>query len=211
MTHHEWKVKSIISTLKEKKFVQRLYNDVYIRSVTKEDDLFDKDKGIDLIGELTRWRNDAMRWFPSQFKANRFRTKSWFKKHLMDRQDRVLFLLFNEDGNLGHLGLSNFNFDNNVCEIDNVVRGRKAVPGIMTKAVDWMVEFAYQDLGMTHIELRVFSDNRRAIALYERCGFEPVEKIPLKAVKKEKELVYEPLISGRADRYNLRMKHNARS
>jgi RimJ/RimL family protein N-acetyltransferase len=86
---------------------------------------------------------------------------------------------------IGHLGLYRFDFKKQSCEIDNVVRGRKNImPGIMTLATKSLLNWSFSALGLKVITLRVFSDNERAMALYQRCGFKKVKDIPLKKIVK---------------------------
>ena len=147
------------------------------------------DKEIKL---LTGWRNKNCRVYPTQFSATPKSTKSWLRKLVMERQDRILFMIEAPDAEIiGHLGISNMDFKKKVCELDNVIRGIKnKYPGVMTRAVKAVLEFGFNCLAMDSFILRVFSENTKAIRFYRRCGFRIAKKIPLKRTKENNTIKY---------------------
>ena len=133
------------------------------------------------IKDLKKWREANQIYFPSQFRVTIKGTASWSKNQLQDKKDRILFFVKDTNGNrIGHIGLYRFDYVNRTCEIDNVIRGVNLAPGIMTSALDKLIEWTYFELGVKKILLTVFADNKRAIELYKRCGFKPLKFIPLK-------------------------------
>jgi RimJ/RimL family protein N-acetyltransferase len=129
------------------------------------------------------WRERHKHWYPTVFPYNLAGTRAWIEKQVIANPERILFFLWTPDGELwGHLGLATFRFDDDVafCEIDAVMRGRADLAhGLMTPAVQALIDWAKQDIGIQRIGLRVFADNARAIKLYERLGFVHGKKIPL--------------------------------
>ncbi|MEK7592860.1 MAG: GNAT family N-acetyltransferase, partial [Patescibacteria group bacterium] len=124
------------------------------------------------ISLLTDWRKKNDWWFPSQFKVTYEGTKRWLTTQLLEKKGRVLFFLEDDRGKrLGHLGLYSFDFKDNSCEVDNVIRGEESAPGVMTHALNMLIQWTYEVLKIKTIYLRVFSDNERAIKLYRRCHF----------------------------------------
>lgn len=136
---------------------------------------------------LAEWRDASAEWFPSQFKVTKKGTRKWLKEKLINTEDRILFWVQSLDGFLiGHMGLYRFDFKNQTCEIDNVIRGKQNImPGIMTLGLKTLLNWTFSTLGVKDIYLRVFFDNKKAIVLYQRCGLKEVGKIPLKRVVKE--------------------------
>jgi RimJ/RimL family protein N-acetyltransferase len=90
------------------------------------------------------------------------------------REDRILFLIASVDSELiGHIGFSSFDYDEKGCEVDAVLRGEKqGHPGIMTFALRSLLQWGLDELKLEEIQLRVFSDNQRAIDFYLRNGFQ---------------------------------------
>ena len=133
---------------------------------------------------LAKWRDKAQPWFPSQFKVTKEGTKNWVDKQLLRLNDRILFYVKSSSGErVGHVGLFRFDFAQQHCEIDNIVRGEDGWKGALEAACATMMEWAFSELGMKKLFLRVVSDNQRAITLYERLGFEEIQRVPLRKVQ----------------------------
>jgi len=168
-------------------------------------------KRKDEIVLLARWRKNHERWFPSQFRVTRKGTRRWAHARLLMMPDRVLFMI--EDlcaRSIGHVGLYRFDYSDRSCEIDNIVRGKNDAPGIMTLALSTLIDWSRSVLQLKTLYLRVFWDNRKAIALYKRCGFKEIEKIPLKQVMEKHMVRWEEYDRAertqKSKRYFLRMK-----
>lgn len=124
------------------------------------------------IARLATWRKRNEKWFPSQFRVTLAGTKRWASANLVEQPDRILFMIEDLSGEpIGHVGLYRFDFAHKSCEIDNVIRGKNGIPGIMTAAVIALCQWGKSVLGVNYYTLRVCNDNTKAIALYKRCGF----------------------------------------
>jgi RimJ/RimL family protein N-acetyltransferase len=162
------------------------------------------------ISMLASWRRRSNRWFPSQFRVTAAGTKRWSRTQLLEKQDRILFLIEDLVGKpIGHLGLYRFDFKTYSCEVDNVIRGTGGIPGVMTASVRALCLWGKEVLGVRSYTLRVVSRNTKAVALYTRAGFVEVERIPLKKIITKGTITWEELPrSGEtsARRFDLRMK-----
>ncbi|MEK7581036.1 MAG: GNAT family protein [Patescibacteria group bacterium] len=133
-----------------------------------------------LIKNIALWRRREAFWFGDTFKVTVKRTKKWLKDLVIDNQDRILFAIEDEYGRFyGHLGFYRYRRRDNSCELDNVVRGLKNIPGLMTTCVTTLVSWGFKNLNIDRLYLITFNDNVRAVNLYKRCGFKTVRKIPL--------------------------------
>ena len=147
-------------------------NDIILRVVN------DSDKTIEL---LTNWRNKFWDAFPVKFTATKDGTKKWLKEQVSNKSDRILFLIILNDTEIGHIGSYRYNSIDNSAEIDNVLRSiRGNFPGLMEKVTKFMINWMFEELHLSKVCLKVFSDNFKAINLYERCGMFTVGMIPLK-------------------------------
>lgn len=137
------------------------------------------------IERLAEWRKQTAEWFPSQFEVTLEGTKSWLKSAVLDQKDRLLFWVIDSLGNrVGHVGLFRLSLDESRIEIDNIVRGETTTDqGIMSFAISAMLDWQKKMLGIPNSYLRVFSDNDRAIKLYESLGYKEVQRAPLKVVE----------------------------
>lgn len=133
------------------------------------------------IGLLSKWRKENPEGFANVFEVSEKRTEFWIDNILLKREDRILFIIYNEDElPLGHIGLSSFDFKNKSCEIDNVVRGNKSVSkGIMSIALNTLVDWGQLLLRLNGIFLKVLDDNVHAKNFYFQNGFVEITKIPL--------------------------------
>ncbi len=173
-------------------------------------ELHSADKG--LIATLAQWREENTFAFPSQFPVTTAGTALWLRSKLLDVEDRILFLVVDRHGNrIGHLGLANAVNDQAAAEIDNVIRGVKsAQPGIMTKAMKALLNWAQENMAPRLIFLRVFSDNDNAIGFYHKLGFKDDRLLPLRQRKQGDTIIYDLVAeddSAPPDKHFLRMTY----
>jgi perosamine synthetase len=171
----------------------------YLRCLSVSDT--DNEQTIKLLAD---WRRANDQFFPSQFVVTEEGTKTWLTTQVLARPDRVLFFIHSPSSQpIGHVGLSNVLPQARTAELDNVIRGARAMPGVMTDAVGALLEFCRDTLSIDRFTLRVVSDNRPAIRLYERCGFSEFNRVPLKRVAADErtEWIEDPSLT-RPTRFN---------
>lgn len=170
-----------------------------------QENLIYNEENKKIVKLLGKWREQNSRWFDI-FKVTEEGTKKWLKEKVIDCDDRILFLIKTMDGLVvGHIGFYRFDFKDYSCELDNVMRGEKTeIPGLMTYVTKTILDWAFERLKLKSITLRTFSDNEKAIALYERCGFKKVKDIPLEKIVGKDSVRWEEITDGRpavVDRY----------
>ncbi len=135
-------------------------------------------ESIELLG---KWRKENPSISNSKFEITNERTKNWLENLILNRKDRILFYIDDlQNQHIGHIAFSSFNFSNRTAEIDCVLRGiTDVLPGIMTFAVKTMVQIAFNQLKVDKLYLLTNEDNYKAIRLYQRCGFNIIDRIPL--------------------------------
>ena len=135
----------------------------------------------ELIKKLTNWRNKNVHVYPTQFVATIQSTKIWLKDRLLAIDDRMLFLIVDNQGKVvGHIGFNGCNNNDFLFEIDNVVRGEStAAKGIISAGMFALIEWARKTLNVDGFFLRVMDDNTQAINFYKRNGFREDCRIPL--------------------------------
>jgi len=179
---------------------------VILRPVTA--DSIQTDEIIEL---LYRWRRENIHSFLKIFEPTFEGTRLWADRLLIQREDRMLFLVENGSGRqAGHVGLSTFDYNAGTCEIDNIVRGdRDAAPGIIQAAIHALLDWTYENLAPREIQLRTLNDNVKALALYHRLGFVPFRMEPLCRTEIDGVLEWVPTdcSDARIDRFYLAMKH----
>lgn len=157
---------------------------------------------------ITEWRNKHREFFFTWFTATQERTKRWLEAQVIGWDDRALFMVEYEGVAFGHIGVTNFDFDAKSCEVDNVLRGNDStLPGGMTLALQSLIAWIFDTLGLRFVTLDVFADNVKAISLYGRCGFHTYAKVPLRREDHESGVNW-ILMEGndlQAERYALKM------
>lgn len=135
-----------------------------------------------LVRDLLKWKAKNPSAYLGQFSATEEGVKEWLRSQVLDNPSRILFLLVDKFGNrIGCLGYVNCLNNEGELEIDNIVCGMEhAGTGIMKNAMTTLLDWADEKLLPRKIYLKVFDDNGKAIAFYERLGFRPAEKIPLR-------------------------------
>lgn len=166
-----------------------VYNDhdeliAYLRPITADY----RDTIKDCAELMGRWRAENPSISASTFEITKERTEKWLDNLIIGREDRLLFMIQTLNGRfLGHVGYSNFRYDEKTAEIDSILRGVKdEFPGIMTFALHSLLWWGKEVLRLEHIELTTGPDNHKAQALYRRCGFiEKKRKAMIKVVKED--------------------------
>lgn len=130
---------------------------------------------------LSRWRAENPTLSPTRFHVTAEGTERWINDLVIHNDQRILFMVQDLGGNyIGHMGFAGFDCAMRSAEVDLVVRGEKnAASGLMGYAVQTLVRWGRQELGLEHISLDVLWDNAHAISFYERCGFQKGKLIPL--------------------------------
>lgn len=170
---------SIINILKKYKQISFLSSFNWIFSI----DIYDENKLVgflypiniennNLIILLAKWRSENIHAFLNQNKISINGTNNWLKNIIYPNENKILFIIYDLDLKpIGHIGLAEFNYEKMSCEIDNVVRGVNKYPGIMTFALNSIINWAKETLKIKEIRLRVLLKNKHAIDFYKRNNF----------------------------------------
>ena len=75
------------------------------------------------------------------------------------------------DEYLGTISLKDINLENMTAEYAITTRAKAQGKGIAFKATGLILTKAFEEIGLHRVYLNVFSDNEKAIRLYERAGF----------------------------------------
>jgi RimJ/RimL family protein N-acetyltransferase len=133
---------------------------------------------VRLLGE---WRNRYVKSFLTEFVAHDARTVDWLTNSIHQNDGKLLFMLDSLDGaRLGHLGLGFIDWDAGYGEADAIVSGGASPPGLMKLALQTLLCWARDQLGLERLAVRVRSDNP-AVAFYEKVGFREWQRVPLAA------------------------------
>ncbi len=133
----------------------------------------------DWLEQMKSSREINREMYFSRFPPSIESLSKYLSKGPIKNENQILFLVVDHFGNLhGHIGLK-LDTDKNV-EVDNVLRISKGFPGIMKFALNEILCWGSDNLGIREYFLRVISTNSRAIKLYEDLGFTLLERCSLK-------------------------------
>jgi RimJ/RimL family protein N-acetyltransferase len=152
-----------------------------------------------IIISISEWRARDMKNYLVQFDCTFEKTKAYLMEKSIKETDRLLFLIVDKSENfIGHLGLSNVS--KVTAELDNLMRGNPGGPkNFMELAEKTVIEFAFKELRVKCISLRVLSFNFLAISIHQRLGFVLSKREFLKKRIKDDELRHEPATKEESD------------
>lgn len=131
---------------------------------------------------LTDWRNRFLSAFLTEFQSTIERTALWLSEVVGPNPGKILFMV-EVPGSppFAYMGLDKIDWERGYGEADAIVRGGEAPKGIMTTALQTLLDWATHTLGLPHLSVRVRSNNT-ALQFYEKCGFVETHRIPLRRV-----------------------------
>jgi perosamine synthetase len=140
-----------------------------------------------LVANLGAWRAAASYAYPTRFQVTNEGTKKWMKLGVLDKEDRLLFLIHDEFGRpVGHAGFANGLNEQGLLELDNILRGENfARKGIISEAIIALQNWGKNVLFADGFYLRVLASNTHAVSFYDKLGYVEVERDPLKMIVEE--------------------------
>ncbi|MEG2029435.1 MAG: GNAT family protein [Janthinobacterium sp.] len=139
---------------------------------------------------LSEWRNRHVKSFLTEFDSQETRTMHWLATAVAADPGKILFMVDTLDGqSVGHVGLGFIDWQRGYVEADAIVRGGVARKGLMTLALQTLLQWARHSLGLHDIWVRVRSDNA-ALAFYEKAGFREHKRVPLVSSTDGKDIVW---------------------
>ena len=96
----------------------------------------------------------------------------WFDRQLEDTNSAVFAIETTSGVHIGNVGLHGIDWKNGNAEL-GIFIGEKAYWGLGygTDAIGTMLRFAFEEMNLHSIHLRVYAFNERGIRTYRRCGF----------------------------------------
>lgn len=127
---------------------------------------------------LTRsWRNrdDVRRWFFTADVITPEQHAAWWQRY-RESDDDLVFVIEETSAArrpVGTISVYAIDLAGGRAELGRLLIGEPDAErrGLATKATRLLVDWCSGELGVRELRLEVLAANRRAIALYERCGF----------------------------------------
>jgi diamine N-acetyltransferase len=96
----------------------------------------------------------------------------WFEAQLQATDSEIFAIETNDGVHIGNIGLHDINWTHRRAEMGIVIGERTFWgKGYGSDAIDVLLRFAFHELNLHRVSLKVYEDNARAIRAYEKCGF----------------------------------------
>lgn len=128
-----------------------------------------------LFGLIEKNRNRLLAYFPvttkeiSDLKSTRRFIDQ--KSDQADFQEQYYFLLFDQSDLVGNVTAKNIDWTVNKCELSYFIDSDSEGTGIISKALDYLIDYCFETLKLNKLYLRIVPENTRSIKLAERKGF----------------------------------------
>lgn len=137
---------------------------LYLKLLSEEDE-----------GHIVKWRNkkEVIDNFFSHKGITLEEHKNWYQSYLKN-DSRIEFIIIKKDDDkkIGTIGLSNIDYRNQKCEYGILIgEEEEQRKGYGKEASIAIIDYAFQELNLHKIYLKVFSDNEFALKVYDSLGF----------------------------------------
>lgn len=98
---------------------------------------------------------------------------TWYKKYIEDRTNQTFTILVKDDNKkIGTVSLTGIDLENSIAEL-SIIIGEDAYlgRGYGKEATLLILKYAFEQLGLNKVHLRVLDYNREALNMYESLGF----------------------------------------
>jgi len=121
---------------------------------------------------MAKWRTLHYQQFSTWIKPTPDQLLQWLNSNKTRNNDLMLILESEQGIKLGQMSLYHINAEKKKAEFGRVIRGAADFQkGIMTKASEALLAWAFNELRLLEIYLEVFETNHRAKRLYKKLGF----------------------------------------
>jgi RimJ/RimL family protein N-acetyltransferase len=99
--------------------------------------------------------------------------RQWLEQMIDPSKEGKTFTILTKKGQpIGNIGFNHLTYQNRHGTM-GIMIGEKGLwdKGYGTDAINTLLEFGFEELGLRMIELYVDEDNERAVACYKKCGF----------------------------------------
>jgi len=128
------------------------------------------------VQSITRWHND--REIMALFALTRAGPEEYWSEWLNKKLQSPNAIYFGivkkgDDRLIGHIHLEEINWSHRLCRDLGIIIGEKEEwsKGFGTEAMELLMRYAFEELGMHRLELMTFDFNIRGMRVWEKCGF----------------------------------------
>lgn len=141
--------------------------DILLKPITKQD--------IEFLRQLRNKPANRKKFFCRQYIDKR-KQKKWYQQYLKLKND-LMFGIYNlNQKRIGCLGLSNIDLEKKKAEIGRlIIKDKYRRKGYAKEAILLVKKYAFEELKLKQLFLRLFEKNKPALNLYKKLGFREVK------------------------------------
>lgn len=124
--------------------------------------------------------------------------QDWYQWKTSGKNDHY-FAILREGFALGYMGLKGHNRVLGSAQLGVILDANHMGQGIGTWALKWLLDYGFDHLDLSRVDLEVLPWNKRAFCLYEKLGFLPKSR-PWRNLDLEASLIKGPLLDPYRDR-----------
>lgn len=129
--------------------------------------------------KMRSWRNSdwARSFFLNSEIISPEQQEKWYQSYI-NKTDDYMFIIELDNIDVGTVALYHVNHDEGSAEFGRLLIAEKEARGrsIGEKVLRILSEFAFNDFKLSKITLEVFSDNDKAVYIYQKVGFTVYDK-----------------------------------
>ena len=161
-------------------------NEIILRIVDTNDDT------VNLLYDL---REKYSNMFATDFEMTKEKTKEWIEKYILENTERILFMIYVNEREIGCIGNGGFDEKNNSSQLDNMMKDPTfKIPGIMTIVEKVYLKWMFDCFELSKIVGYLFSDNERMMNIHKKCGWVLIDTVPVKKVIHEEGIRWEEML-----------------
>lgn len=124
----------------------------------------------DMFNVLDREREYMRVWLPFVDATHKAEDTGAFVTSVLQTEDKQ-FVIFYKDKLVGLVGFKGADFDNRRVEIGYWLSQSAQGKGIMVHSVLKLIEYAFNEMNMNRVQIKVAVDNRKSKRIPEELGF----------------------------------------
>src|SRR5690625_3341437 len=148
-------------------FTKRIDDDLYLRLM----DTYDAEELFQLIDHSRNYLREWLPWVDETKTVSDSQSFIQFSKKLYGESVGMNCAIIYQEKMAGIIGYNSVDWKNKIVYIGYWLGEGFQGKGIMTKAVEALIDYAFNELNLNKIDIRAATDNQKSRAIPERLGF----------------------------------------
>lgn len=165
------------------------------------------DSSDETVNFVTSLRKKYCHMFATYFDITTIRTKQWIIESLK-REDWIQFVVYVNEERIGTIGNTRYDKNTNSAELDNLAKfPDNKFRGLFNIIEKVYLKWMFDDLNLTKITEKLFTDNYTALNSHIKCGFKIIDVIPAKRKFINNGWIWENVNLDSSDKFGERYYH----